>query len=355
MLAGVAGFAFTPNETVAKTYTFTVPPDRGAHCDTGQSVAGNSVGRPGTDQLLTQAGRAGAAPIAAAALTAMRLRLAATALALGGATGMERRPRSSLASEPLVAQVISPLPGLAAGSPSVGAAAAAVSTAGAAASAAAAVVLPGQQMIRLSGSDAGGAACLDGSDYAFYIVPGSTAAFSIAVHGGGWCADEVECLERSKIALGSSRSWNLTECYGAPGFNCYGMKNCTMVFMPYCDGSSFTGHRDGTWPVPNSTKRLTFRGARNFQATIDTLIRDWGLGNADEVILSGGSAGGLSTFLKLDYLAERVPKATVVGMPVAGYFADLGEAPFAAPKAFYYPDFPDYTPPYNTSAFRGYM
>ena len=87
-------------------------------------------------------------------------------------------------------------------------------------------VEPGQRMIRLSGEPAGGAACLDGSDYAFYIVPGSTSAFSIGVHGGGWCGDEVECVERTKTSLGSSKAWNLTECWGSPGFNCYGTKDC---------------------------------------------------------------------------------------------------------------------------------
>ena len=90
-------------------------------------------------------------------------------------------------------------------------------------------------MIRLSGSDAGIAACLDdGSGYAFYVVPGSRAAFSIAVHGGGRCADEVkgeveedeveceveedevECAERSRTALGGSAAWSLTERQGAP-------------------------------------------------------------------------------------------------------------------------------------------
>jgi hypothetical protein len=214
-------------------------------------------------------------------------------------------------------------------------------------------VLPGQRMIRLSGEPSGGAACLDGSDYAFYVVPRNTSAFSIAIHGGGWCGDEVECAERTKTSLGSSKAWNLTECWGPPGFNCYGTEDCTMVFMPYCDGSSFTGHRDGTWPVPNSTRVLTFRGKMNFERTVDILIRDFGLGKAKDVMLSGGSAGGLSTFLKLDRLQERLPSAKVVGMPVAGYFADLGRAPFAAPTVPHYPDFPNYHPPYDS--FGGYM
>ena len=43
-----------------------------------------------------------------------------------------------------------------------------------------------------------------------------------------------------------------------------------------------------------------------------------------EVIVTGGSAGGLSTFLHLDHIASRVPNTTarVVGKPNAGFFQD---------------------------------
>jgi pimeloyl-ACP methyl ester carboxylesterase len=68
----------------------------------------------------------------------------------------------------------------------------------------------------------------------------------------------------------------------------------------------------------------------NFERTIDILQRDWGLGEAKDVILAGGSAGGLSTYLHLDRLAERLPSATVVGAPVAGYFLDHQPMPGGA-------------------------
>ena len=177
------------------------------------------------------------------------------------------------------------------------------------------------------------------SRYAFYIVPGSSDSFSIGIHGGGWCYDEIDCLERSKNALGTSTLWNDSYCYGSPAFNCYGMENCTMVFLPYCDGSSFTSYREEVHPVPNSTENLHFRGRLNLIRTLDILLRDYGLGNAKDVVLAGGSAGGLSTYLGLDYVAERLPKANVVGMPVAGYFLDHAPAPFAGPIAPYQPPY----------------
>ena len=70
------------------------------------------------------------------------------------------------------------------------------------------------KMITLPNPDPGGAACLDGSPYAFYIVPGSSASFSIGIQGGGWCYDEIDCFERSKTALGTSTLWNATSGVG---------------------------------------------------------------------------------------------------------------------------------------------
>ena len=115
-----------------------------------------------------------------------------------------------------------------------------------------------------------------------------------------------------------------------------------MVFLPYCDGSSFTsypGYREEVHPVSNSAEKLHFRGRLNQIRTLDILQRDYGLGDAKGVVLAGGSAGGLSTYLGLDYVAERLPKANVVGMPVAGYFLDHAPAPFAGPIAPYEPPY----------------
>ncbi len=95
----------------------------------------------------------------------------------------------------------------------------------------------------------------------------------------------------------------------------------------YGDGASFSGFRSAPWPVPGTSDSLLFRGIRNLDVTLDYLFANYGLSSAELVILSGGSAGGLSTFLHLDHVAERVrehaPAARVVGQPVCGFFLDL--------------------------------
>jgi len=103
--------------------------------------------------------------------------------------------------------------------------------------------------------------------------------------------------------------------------------NCNCIFMPYGDGASFSGFRSEAWPVPSNTSNfLYFRGIKNFDATIEFAF-EHGLDKATEFVLTGGSAGGLSTFLHADRVAERLAKDAPVcnhvrAAPVVGYFLD---------------------------------
>jgi O-palmitoleoyl-L-serine hydrolase len=168
-----------------------------------------------------------------------------------------------------------------------------------------------------------GAACLDGSQYGFFLCrpPGAT-AWRIGIQGGGWCYNEADCLARAGTPLGSSKTWPPQ----AANMGCDLTGTTAAVAMNYGDGASFSGFRAGTWPVPGANATLTFRGIRNLDATLDELVANWGLASATSVVLTGGSAGGLSTFLHLDHVAARVsavaPAARVVGEPVCGFFVD---------------------------------
>jgi len=93
----------------------------------------------------------------------------------------------------------------------------------------------------------------------------------------------------------------------------------------YGDGASFSGYRPDVWPVPGGGN-LTFRGIKNFDATLDWAF-EHGLDKATEFVLTGGSAGGLSTFLHADRAAARVAAAApnckkIRAAPVVGYFLD---------------------------------
>ena len=175
-------------------------------------------------------------------------------------------------------------------------------------------------------------ACLDGSPYGFYFAASTNTSnkkWTISIEGGGWCYDEESCLARSKMSLGSSTKWA-----AAGGCGCMNVledgtldADCNCLYMPYGDGASFSGYRPDPWPVPNTTNdTLIFRGIKNFDTTMDWAFAH-GLADATEFVLTGGSAGGLSTFLHADRIAARLEKQApnikrITAAPVVGYFLD---------------------------------
>ncbi len=150
----------------------------------------------------------------------------------------------------------------------------------------------------------------------------------------GWCYDEQECYSRSKMALGSSKGWSKTGGCGCMNTKDDGLdEDCNCLYMPYGDGASFSGFRPDPWPVPGTKTAekpegevLYFRGIKNIDATVDWAM-EHGLKTATEFVLTGGSAGGLSTFLHADRVAARVEAEApgckkIRAAPVVGYFLD---------------------------------
>jgi hypothetical protein len=174
-------------------------------------------------------------------------------------------------------------------------------------------------------------ACLDGSPYGFYFVPSTTNStkWTINIQGGGWCYDEEKCFERSQTKLGSSKFFAPTASRACRNVLEDGTmdNDCNYILLPYGDGASFSGFRPKPWPVPsNTSQKLYFRGIKNFDAVIDFAFEN-GLDKATEFVLTGSSAGGLSTFLHVDRVAERLAKESpdckhVRAAPFVGYFLD---------------------------------
>jgi len=172
----------------------------------------------------------------------------------------------------------------------------------------------------------GEARCLDGSPYKIWIWPGRSDQWSIGIRGGGWCFNQQECLTRAANEYGSSNAWTADTSWA--GYTCSGLAgDCTRVFLGYCDGSSFSSYKAS--PSPEG---LYFRGISNLDGTLAELLNNRGLRSAKEVVVWGGSAGGLSTLLHLDHIKETIQTAAshsvrVVGRPVAGYFLDYPPFP----------------------------
>ncbi|KMZ57509.1 pectin acetylesterase, family CE13 [Zostera marina] len=165
--------------------------------------------------------------------------------------------------------------------------------------------------------------CLDGSPPAYHLSPG----FGIGVdnwlvqfEGGGWCNNVTKCLARRKTRMGSSKAMLKKLAFSGilsnnPKHN-PDFYNWNKVKVRYCDGSSFTGDVEEVDPET----KLYYRGARVFLAVIDDLKAN-GMNQAANAIISGCSAGGLTSIIHCDHFRSLLPENTNVKcISDAGYF-----------------------------------
>lgn len=167
-----------------------------------------------------------------------------------------------------------------------------------------------------------GGRCMDGTMAPYYYREGNPELWVIYLQGGGACYDKATCDSRAQGRLGSSKHKAPTKkgntgplntnCTANPGF-C----GATQVYVPYCTSDTHSGNN--TDPSPASWGYY-FDGHANLVAIINQLEQQYGLGKATMVLLTGGSAGAIGVFRNVDWLAARLPGATVKGAPNAGWF-----------------------------------
>jgi len=179
-----------------------------------------------------------------------------------------------------------------------------------------------------------GAVCIDGTPGGYYLRNGTgngANKWIIHMEGGGYCIDGPSCADRSKGTLGSSKTW--PKVLGDP-MCCWNggiladdagsnpdFYNWNLVFLGYCDGSFFTGNRAD--PVTYNNEKLYFRGKRLLDAISADLLANAGLNRAQEVIVTGCSAGGVATYIQLDLWRNAIPQSIPVhGLADAGYLLD---------------------------------
>ena len=178
-----------------------------------------------------------------------------------------------------------------------------------------------------------GGKCMDGTMAGYYIRRGaitntnnsdnnsSSSVFVIYLKGGGACMDKESCDKRSNTSLGSSNFWpdsmigtkfQSQDCNINPDF-C----NTTAVYI-----TSDTHRGMNVNPSEEVSFGYYFDGHLNFIAIIEHLVNNYGLGNADYVLLTGGSAGSIGAIFNVDWLAERLQNNAIVkAVPYAGWYS----------------------------------
>ena len=175
-----------------------------------------------------------------------------------------------------------------------------------------------------------GGHCLDGSMAGFYYEAPTTSKgdtlWTIFLQGGGACTTKQECTSRSQGALGSSNYWSKTK-QGQAIYSTSSTENPDFydghhVFVPYCGGDVHSGTR--TTNTDPTTWGFYFSGHLIITNIIEYLIKNYGMYKAENVLLSGCSAGGIGTFGNTDWIYDKLTsynsKINYKAAPIAGWF-----------------------------------
>ncbi len=180
-------------------------------------------------------------------------------------------------------------------------------------------------LVRLDSDAYPAAKCLDGSPGAFYFRAATAAEnrtrWVFSLEGGGECVDKASCEGRALSQLGSSKKYGETMDLGQlqSGEPYHNPDLCTynQVFVKYCSGDLHLGKQS----APATIENLQFSGHRIIEAVLQTLNgSSYGLGDAELVVWSGDSAGGIGSVANLDFVADALPRARVVGAPIGGFY-----------------------------------
>ena len=188
------------------------------------------------------------------------------------------------------------------------------------------------------------AKCLSGAAPTYLLRRNtSSTRWLIFLEGGGWCYGNTtastisSCSQRAGAGaamLRRSIDNDVLDYGGILGRNSTTnpqFYTWNVAFLHYCDGASFGSNRQAPINItkPDGTKQQIYmRGRSNFDALISDLLLHHGMDMATDIILSGGSAGGLAVFYNLDHLAKDLlplhinHTIRVTGFPDAGFFMD---------------------------------
>jgi hypothetical protein len=167
-------------------------------------------------------------------------------------------------------------------------------------------------MFEVSGAAAAGAMYPNGQPAYYYANMSGSTGWVIHLSGGGWrfvgSGSTTVDAGLTPDGLGSTDSY-----YSDGGGNCYGkcdgilsndasinplFHSWNKVWVPI-SGTSFTGD------VWNSTGGFV-RGKRIQTSVINDLLENHGMSGATNIILTGGSSGGLAVYLTCDRVADQV-------------------------------------------------
>ena len=187
--------------------------------------------------------------------------------------------------------------------------------------------------------DSYNAKCLDGSNYRFNFIQGKGEGknkFFIYFEGGGCCGQDTlgddiieSCFKRANSSSGSkigyfssliiSRFIRLLSSKEKYNPNFY---NWNKIFVRYCDGAIFLSDR----VYEKNGSKIYMQGKNNILGVINYLKINNNFTEADSVVLSGFSAGALTSLIYANYIDSLTKKKNnTFVISDSGFFYDLDE------------------------------
>lgn len=177
------------------------------------------------------------------------------------------------------------------------------------------------------------AQCNDGSPAYYVFRPGfggGARRWQVYLEGGGSCGSDAECADRFRTRRVLMTSTNvvdgavITEPFegvkAADPLENPDLYDANLVQIHYCSSDQWTGDMPATPGAPlEQIEHWHFRGRAIVTAVFDELAEQ-GLTSAEEVLLSGSSAGGMGVANLADDLRARLPASMrVLALQDAGF------------------------------------
>ena len=170
---------------------------------------------------------------------------------------------------------------------------------------------PGWSVLRPGGDTV----CANGSEYAFFVSPGTVNKLLVEFEGGGACWDDLTCaLPYSPTKPGgvyldqvdvpsTLQTLNSNQGIYDRGNPDNPWRDWYHVFVSYCTGDAHYGDNAKNYEIGGRPYVIQHKGRVNAQAAMDWVFHNFG--NPRETTVTGCSAGSLGSIAWAPYVMQR--------------------------------------------------
>jgi len=164
--------------------------------------------------------------------------------------------------------------------------------------------------------------CSRGTEYSFYVHPGTVNRLAVGFDGGGACWDTASCSRRtpsfSEEVDESDNPENMTDGLMDLQDSENPFRNWFIVFAPYCTGDVHWGNTVHTYPATDDYPEVTInhKGFVNGSAVLQWVYDHFD--GPESIFTTGVSAGSYGSLMHSTYLMEHYPESIVTQLGDSG-------------------------------------